>query len=1319
MRILICNERFLFRFGVDRVLLLLGSYWRAAGHEIIMMGNKLDQGVIEKHSDRFIRIPECPGYINGNDFTHDYVKQNWKKWFTKDTEPDVIFVAGWPYYASLRFFRQKCGCVIFHDYGAVPTEGMEGAALRVQEVQAEQRKKHLCFAHKIIAISKFIEESQSKKDSKSVTPTVAIPLGVDHFALHMWGKDALGLESNNTIAEVKSFKAKGYKILFMPGRWESGNYKRSEFSIDIIRRIKSQGVKIKVLVLASAENMGTVPDDVKDSYYPLGFVDDDTMRQLMEISDAGFSPTSWEGFDLPLAEMQYLDRCMFVLNIGAHPEVVADPYFLCKDYDELSDKIVACLRGKMPFSQAQLLPVFQKYRETRTWKKCADAVMDELVETRKNSMVVFMDVTNACADTANSGVMRVTRKVAHHLQKIVSPIFVMWDPSIGKYVFPYPGEVARLCSYGGPNPDLIGNLTPDGMPRRLLEKMLPEMGSQKKIFLFTETVNSVAMQRSICFFHPRKIPVAAIFYDAIPALRPELCSKEVSENHMRYMQELSRCDLIIPIASHNQKDLEHFWDEKGIRRTLVKTIELAAEMDGVERIREMTPQLPEITDILFVSTLEPRKNHTRFLKAFALLMKEHPELREKVRLTMVGNRYAGKMEIADWVEDFCAANKNVKWLGVVDDATLKELYQNCTFTAYPSQIEGYGMPIIESLWFAKPCLCNNQGSIGELGRKGGCCQTDVMDEKAIAAALYRLITDKEYYRKLQDQAIHRNITSWEEYAADLAASFRKVNAVLEEDITSRIPVSVRMKFSKRLKQCSSSRTRVIIVSNFYPPNFVGGAEIIAHNQAVALMKQQLADVFVFALDVTGKHRPGEICYDEPDGIPVFRLAVDGSSFNQTGINFFNQEIDDVFEAICGLVRPDIVHCHNIIGMSLGIIDIARRYHAGTCVTLHDNWGFCFKQTCLDNNSQLCQDVFHCEKCRRMFTQEGVSFPVAVRKQYFRRLFEKIDAYISPSSYLAREYIKAGFNPHKMNVLWNGIDLAKFSKVRHVISSNIRISFIGYVGGHKGLDILIRAVAMLNRKDVKIQIAGQGDMADKCRQLADSLGMGGQLVFLGKVDNAEIGQVYAKTDIYCLPSRWPENQPVTITEAMACSLPVVASDLGGSPELVRHEVTGLVFEKENVQDLAMKLKKLIDDPGLRTRYGKAGFDLISGFSFDKQVKKLKEIYGRILAKPASVPQKAFVAVNRPVVPRGVAEVTSLDILPADWVVDEKEWQNAVAYLYLPGEEVEEEDFEFIKAHKLKLIVPTAEYLTVKEIYGQYDNMVPYGSSEEMLYCVARL
>ena len=1313
MRILICNERFLFRFGVDRVLLLLGSYWKAAGHEIIMMGNKLDPAAVEKCSDRFIRIPECQDYINGNEFTVSYVKENWDSWFTKATAPDVILVAGWPYYSSLPFFRMKCGCLIFHDYGAVPTDGMSEGARRVQEKVAQQRRQYFCYADKIIAISKFLEDTQSKRDSKMVPPTCFVHLGADHFSINLWKKDDLGLKSDDTVAEVKALKAEGYKILFMPGRWENGNYKRSPASIGIIRRIRKQGLKIKVLVLASMDSMGPIPDDVRDSYYCLGYVDDDTMRQLMELSDAGFSPTSWEGFNLPLAEMQYLNKCMFVLNIGAHPEVAADPYFLCEDYDEMADKIVACLKGKLPFTGDHWLRICEKYRERLTWKKSADAVMAEIENTLKTNMVVFMDVTNACADTANSGVMRVTRKIAHHLQKMVSPVFVMWDASIGKYVFPYPAEVERLCSYGGPNAAAVGYQTPEGAPRLLLEDLLPDFGKQKKIFLFTETVYSATVQQAVCFFHSHEIPVAAIFYDAIAVLHPELCSKAVSENHVCYMQELSRCDLVIPIAAHNQTDLERFWDEKGIRRTLVKTVELAAEMDGVPRIRTASRRSSPV-EILFVSTLEPRKNHVRLLKAFELVLKEHPELRQKVRLTMVGNRYAGRPEIASFVEDFCAAHKNVRWLGVVDDLKLKELYQNCSFTVYPSQIEGFGMPIIESLWFARPCLCSNQGSIGELGGKGGCCLTDVLDEKAMAGSLYRLITDEDYCRKLQDEAIHRRITTWEEYTSSLISHLLETRKTSEEDVTARIPVSVQLRMKDVLERCS--RNRVLIVSNFYPPNFIGGAEIIAHNQALALTGRQLADVFVFSVDTTRTHQLGEIYCEEYGGIPVFRLALDGSSFNQAGINFFNEEVNSAFEGVCALIKPNIVHCHNIMGMSLGIIDIARRYHAKTCVTLHDNWGFCLKQTCLDNSSQLCSDIFHCEKCLPFLTDKGVSLPIAVRKRYFRRIFEKMDMYISPSSYLAKEYIKAGFNARKMNVLWNGIDLKKFAEVRHIESTDVRISFIGYVGEHKGIDILIRAVASLGKKNVRIIVAGAGDMTEKCRQLAGDLGIAGQVSFLGKVDNAAIGEVYAETDIYCLPSRWPENQPVTITEAMACYIPVVATDLGGCPELVEDGVTGFLFEKGNVKDLASKLEQLIDDPGPRNRFGRAGFDRISLDDFDAQVTKLNDLYLRMSAARNRYNQKPFLAVNKTIVPHGVDEVTLLDILPAEWVVDEDEWRNAAAYLIVPGDNATDEELEFVTEHKLKLILPSAAYAALKD---EYDNALPYATYEQMLSRISQL
>ena len=83
MRILICNERFLFRFGVDRCLLMLGRRWREAGHEVVMMGNRMDPAAVDKSSDRFLPIPEAPDYIRGNDFTLTWLRNHWDEWFTR------------------------------------------------------------------------------------------------------------------------------------------------------------------------------------------------------------------------------------------------------------------------------------------------------------------------------------------------------------------------------------------------------------------------------------------------------------------------------------------------------------------------------------------------------------------------------------------------------------------------------------------------------------------------------------------------------------------------------------------------------------------------------------------------------------------------------------------------------------------------------------------------------------------------------------------------------------------------------------------------------------------------------------------------------------------------------------------------------------------------------------------------------------------------------------------------------------------------------------------------------------------------------------
>lgn len=1311
MRILICNERFLFRFGVDRVLLLLGNYWRKAGHEVIMMGNKLDSLAVDKCSDRFLHIPEAPDYLHGNDFTVKYIEKHWDEWFTKDTRPDLAFIAGWPFYTSIALLREKCGYAVFHDYGAVPIEGMSEPQVITQNELRRLRKENIKFSNEVIAISKFLMDTQSIKDVEGEIPASYIHLGIDHLDMDLWIKQELRIEQGDVISDIKKLKQEGYRILFQPGRWENGNYKNSVASYDIVRKIKEKGHKVKVLVLSNPDDLEDMPEDITDNYFCMGFIDDATMKEAMEECDLGFSPTLWEGFDLPLGEMQYLGKHMYVFDIGAHPEVVMHPYFLCRSNEDMADKISRDLTGECLVGEKETIDAVHVFRSTFTWEACANALLDEFQKIMIKSSVVLIDVTNACHDTANSGVMRVTRKVAHYLQQELNTVFVLWDESIGRYVFPYPDELKLLCAYGGPVAEMIKYRSVDGTPRKRLEEIIGTIGNIKKYLLLTETVDYRNMRHIVSYMHSMGVMVGAIFYDAIPVLRPDFCSESVANNHGKYMLELSSCDIVMPIAEHNRKNLLEYWDAFEVEATVTTTVTLAGEMDTIQRNTEIVNDISTgKRNILFVSTLEPRKNHIRFLRAFEQLLKHHPEFMEKVSLTLVGNRYAGNEEIPYFVQSFCDRYNNVEWLGVVDDDSLKKLYSECDFTAYPSIMEGFGMPIMESLWFGKPCLCSDDGSIGELGGSGGCCLVDIHDETAIENGLYKMVSDDVYLRKLQNEAIKREIVTWPIYIQGIIDAMRSI-------VTKNIFYK-KTYFSTTIRQriqeyFSSDNTvqRVILCSNFYPPSFVGGAEIIAHNQAKNLAKKKGVSVLIFSLDTEEKYP--ESCYAQfYENILVVRFSVPPQVFDQTGIEyFFNVNVNEAFRELCDIVKPTVVHGHNIMGMSLGMIDVAKEYGAKVYFTLHDHWGYCYKNTVLDENNNYCDHLFQCEKCLFELTARGARIPMRVRQDYFIYMMDKVDGFISPSEYLAHAYILAGFNYHKMHVLWNGIDIKRFLRVKHKESNKVRITFAGYFGKHKGVHILISAVAMLGNKNIEINLVGTGAEEKNYKMLAEELGIQAQLRFWGKLPNQEVERVYAETDIYCLPSIWPENQPVSITEAMACGIPVVASALGGNTELVRNGENGYLFQPRDIDDLADKLKLLVEDVELRHRLGENGKKLISEFDYSKQTEKLLDLYNTPSPQVQNIPD--VIAVKGIYMPRNIEKVARKKVFLLDWLVSQND-HCIKACVILPNEKLTEAEKVYIVENNVPVIIPQNEACNYEK---DYDIAAYYTDSTDLLMKIA--
>jgi glycosyltransferase involved in cell wall biosynthesis len=778
LKVLLCNERFLFRFGVDRVLLLLGEGLKQRGHTISVMANRVDLKPIEAFAEKIIEVPpgEDGGYLNLNEFTAEWLKEELPKIFSNDEWPDIVVIGGWPFFAAIPLFRSHGAKVIFLDCGAVPLEGMEGGQLITQEKLRAMRKAFLPKSNQIIAISKFIEETQSRQDAGKESNTTSIYLGADHMEFGLWSDDTVENACSN-LTTIRKAKETGYKIILNLGRWEAGNYKNSLALFDLIKRVCKEISGVVVFVLSDGSDMA-IPDELKSHIIPIGYPSDEELREIMSLADAGVSVSLWEGFNLPLAEMQWLGKPVVVFNIGAHPEVVAHPWFLAEDMAQMSGKLIACLQNK-GLQQVDHQCAIERFRTGFRWEQVVDRYEQVLLSllstsagTEYSYFQVLVDVTNSAHDPANSGVIRVTRCLCRALQAWCKPIFVLWDQSINSYVFPTVAEYAQLGAFNGPEKLEYHAVSPDYNRIKFTDTFTSGGNPGKGWLLLPETTMEINGKKIRAFAQSLGLQVGVVFYDAIPLIRPDLCKdKAILENHSDYMGGLAECDVIFPISDFSGQCLANYWYEKNIPATTILPVLLPGEFSAGSRLT-----LPSLFDsnrvnILCVSTIEPRKNHRTLLDALNLLSEKHPDI--DWSLTLVGNRYAGGDDLAYMIEAACAQSFRIRWLGIADDRTLRGLYETCSFTVYPSFIEGYGMPIVESLWHGKPCICHEQGVMSELAKDGGCFTTDVLNAEKLSEAIYRLATDRVTYDQLSQQAIARTIKNWEEYSQEMLSHMNK------------------------------------------------------------------------------------------------------------------------------------------------------------------------------------------------------------------------------------------------------------------------------------------------------------------------------------------------------------------------------------------------------------------------------------------------------------------------------------------------------------------------------------------------------------------
>jgi glycosyltransferase involved in cell wall biosynthesis len=356
----------------------------------------------------------------------------------------------------------------------------------------------------------------------------------------------------------------------------------------------------------------------------------------------------------------------------------------------------------------------------------------------------------------------------------------------------------------------------------------------------------------------------------------------------------------------------------------------------------------------------------------------------------------------------------------------------------------------------------------------------------------------------------------------------------------------------------------IIVSRF-PPKWPGGTEIASYNLAKHLAKRG------HELHVITSHDEGFPNIDKENGFYIHRIS--WSKIRIFGIFSFLVK----FFLEIRKIKPDIVQVQDL---NMGI---AAWLPKKILKIPYVVWG-------------RGDDVYKLNRFGRIRT---------------KRILQHADAVIALTENM-RIHLKNIFNT-EISVIPNGITLEEYNDVtistdRKTGSKNIL--FVGRLRPVKGIQYLITSMKKIHEEipDARLVLVGENsEEKERLTALSIQLGIQNCVQFIGMVPHEKVKAFMQQSDIFVLPSL-SEGFPNVILEAMACGLPVIASRVGGIPDIITDNTNGYLVEVKDTNDMANKILLLLSDDTLRKKISENNRDLVKKYSWENVTIELEKIYG---------------------------------------------------------------------------------------------------------------
>jgi glycosyltransferase involved in cell wall biosynthesis len=385
--------------------------------------------------------------------------------------------------------------------------------------------------------------------------------------------------------------------------------------------------------------------------------------------------------------------------------------------------------------------------------------------------MIYLDVTSACQSSLNTGVKRMQRGLYACLMHSGNCLPVCWQSARRGYRALQERDRENLLGSDAKSargPGLFDNFAPGLISDWLHfaddhDHMLPAVTSQRDgdVLLVPDLLwdNRGPFLRNLSRSAAYRV---GIFHDAIALRRPQqsridryYCARGVSS--------LAGFDWVLCISREAESDLHFFWSRFGLKPA--PTHVLPWPVPFTDPRPENSPNF-SAKNLLYVARLEDHKNHLRLLDACEKLWREGLSF----NLRLIGCMAYPDTAWRIWrrVRSLQAAGRPVRWQGQVSESELHSAYAESSFTVFPSLLEGFGLPIIESLWHGRPVVCGNNGALGEVAAGGGCEIVEPQSEESLAQGLRLLLNDERHYQDRCSEIQRRKFRTWEDYRNELS-----------------------------------------------------------------------------------------------------------------------------------------------------------------------------------------------------------------------------------------------------------------------------------------------------------------------------------------------------------------------------------------------------------------------------------------------------------------------------------------------------------------------------------------------------------------------